>query len=100
MRGRRVLVQMAGLCLALMSLAACSGDDASTPAGSGDTSSPDGAAQALAEALASGDFAPVGFDSADPAAVTEEYATIVEGLEGLTPTVFLADVSEPVDDQG
>ena len=40
----------------------------------------------------------MGFSSADPAAVTEEYATVVEGLEDLTPTVTLADVSEPSGD--
>ena len=61
MRRRRVLVQLAGLSLALTSLTACTGDDASTPPESGDISSPDGAAQTLADALASGDFGDVGF---------------------------------------
>ena len=91
-------VQLTGLFLALTSLTACTGDEASTPPESGDTSSPDGAAQTLADALASGDFGDVGFTSADPAAVTDEYATVVEGLEDLTPTVTLADVSEPSGD--
>ena len=95
MRPRQVLVQLAGLSLALTSLTACSGDDARTPPQSGDISSPDGAAQTLADALASGDFGDVGFGSTEPTAVTEEYATIVEGLEDLTPTVILADLSEP-----
>ena len=95
MRRRPVLVQLAGLFLALTGLTACTGDDASRPPESGDISSPDGAARTLADALASGDFADVGFGSADPAAVTEEYAAVVEGLEDLTPTVTLADVSEP-----
>jgi hypothetical protein len=98
MRRRRVLVQMTGLFLALTSLTACTGDDASTPAESGDVSSPDGAAQTLADALASGDFGDVGFTTPDPAAVSEEYAAVVEGLEDLTPTVTLADVSEPSGD--
>ena len=98
MRLRRVLVNLAGLSLALTSLAACTGDDSGTPPESGDISSPDGAAQTLADALASGDFGDVGFTSADPAAVTEEYATVVEGLEDLTPTVTLADVSAPSGD--
>ena len=84
-----------GLFLALTSLTACTGDEASTPPESGDTSSPDAAAQTLADALVSGDFGDVAFTSDDPAAVTDEYATVVEGLEDLTPTVTLADVSEP-----
>ena len=43
-----------------------------------------------------GTSATSGSRSAAPAAVTEEYATVVEGLEDLTPTVTLADVSETV----
>jgi hypothetical protein len=72
MRRRRVLLQLAGLSLALTSLTACTGDDSSAPAESGDISSPDGAAQTLADALVSGDFGDVGFTSAAPAAVPEE----------------------------
>ena len=65
MRRRRVLVQLTGLFLALTSLTACTGDDASTPSESADTSSPDGAAQSLADGLVSGDFGDVGFTSTD-----------------------------------
>ena len=100
LRRRRVLVQLAGLSLALTSLTACSGDNAEHAAGERRHLLPDGAAQTLADALASGDFADVGFETADPAAVTEEYAAVVEGLEDLTPTVTLADVSEPSGDAG
>ena len=70
-------------------------------AGSGSDSGTalEAAAGSLADALASGDFSAVGFTSADPQAVGEEYAATVEGLEDLEPTVTVADVSEPSGEQ-
>ena len=78
MRRRRVLVQLAGLFVGSHEFDGAVGTTPSTPPESSDISLPDGAAQTMADALASGDFADVGFSSADPAAVTEEYAAVVE----------------------
>ncbi len=77
--------------------AACTGDDSSTPPGIGDVTTADGAAQALADGLASGEFADVAFAEADPAAVGEEYAKTIEGLGEVTPSVTVADVAEKAD---
>jgi cell division protein FtsI/penicillin-binding protein 2 len=94
MRVRRVVAVLTTVAV-VAATAACTGDDSSTPSGSGDVTSPDGAAQALADALVSGDFAAVGFTDSEPQAVAQEYAATVEGLEGLTPTVTVADVGSP-----
>ena len=91
MRVRRLAALLAAVAVVLTS--ACTGDSGSPP-GDGDTTSPDDAAQTLADALASGEFGEVGFTAADPAAVAQEYAAIIEGLEGLVPTVTVAEVSE------
>ena len=104
MFGRRVLVQLAALSLALSALVACTSDDSGDPRGGTGRGSNSGtpveaAAGALADALASGDFTAVGFTSADPQAVGEEYAATVEGLEELVPSVTVADVSEPSGEQ-
>ena len=97
MRVRRFLALLTALAV-VATTAACTGDDSSQPPDGGDITSPDGAAQTLADALASGDFGQVGFVAGEPADVTEEYAAVVEGLADLTPTVGLADVSEPSGD--
>ncbi len=94
MRVRRILVVAAAGLL----LTACTSDDSGgpdAPTGGADSGSPEAAAQAYADALASGDFADVAFaDGGDPATVGEEYAAIVAGLGKLTPTVSVADVAE------
>ncbi len=72
--------------------AACTGDGDEPE--SGDTTSADGAAITLADALASGEFEEVVFVDREPADVAEHYAATVEGMEGLAPTVTLADVSQ------
>ena len=97
MRVRRFLALLTAVAV-VATTAACTGDDSSQPPESGDITSPDAAAQTLADALASGDFGQVGFIAGEPADVTEEYAAVVEGLADLTPTVGLADVSEPSGD--
>src|SRR5689334_15740235 len=83
---------------ALLLVTGCTSDDSSGPgyvSGGEDGASPEAAAQVYADALASGDFADVSFvGGEDPAAVGEEYATIVNGLGELEPTVSVADVSE------
>jgi cell division protein FtsI/penicillin-binding protein 2 len=87
---RRSLVAV----LACLALTACTSDD--DPGDDDpDVPSPAVAAEALGAALASGDFSSVGFTSADPQAVTDEYAATVAGLGDLTPTVTLAGVSDP-----
>ena len=106
MRGRRVLVQLAALSVAICVVTACSGgaDDSDgsggdTGGGSDSATALEAAAEALGDALASGDFAAVGFTATDPQAVAEEYAATVEGLEELQPTVTVADVAEPSGEQ-
>ena len=79
--------------LACFALTACTSDDPGSD--EPDVPSPAAAAEALGAALASGDFGSVAFTSADPQAVTVEYAATVEGLGDLTPTVTLAGVSDP-----
>jgi hypothetical protein len=96
----RVGILLAALSLACAALTACTADDSANPTGGADAPSAEGAAQDLAEALATGDFTDVGFSSADPAAVGEEYAATVDGMQDLTPSVTLADVSEPSGDLG
>src|SRR5215218_6198400 len=95
MRVRRVVATAASVAVALTTVA-CTGDDSSSPAGEKpDTSAVQTSAATLAEGLATGDFAEVAFaDGGDPAAVGEEYATTVEGLGELTPTVDVAGVEE------
>ena len=95
MRVRRFLLVGAALLLT-----ACTSDESSgpgDPTAGADGGSPEAAAQELAGALVTGDFAGVAFDGNDPAAVGEEYATTVEGLGDITPTVTVADVTEPED---
>jgi cell division protein FtsI/penicillin-binding protein 2 len=109
MRRRRVPVQLAALSVvvsvvvSLVTACTSGGDDPDATAGTGGGSDSgtalEAAAGALADALASGDFAPVGFTGTDPRAVEEEYAATVEGLEDLEPTVTLADVAEPSGEQ-
>ncbi|MGZ4497528.1 MAG: penicillin-binding transpeptidase domain-containing protein [Nocardioides sp.] len=53
---------------------------------------PADAAGALADALGSGDFTDVGFVSSSPDAVKADYATLVQGLGPVTPTVSAGDV--------
>ena len=80
--------------LACLALTACTSDD--DPGGDEpDVPSPTAAAEALGSALASGDFSSVAFTSAEPQAVTDEYAATVAGLGDVTPTVTLAGVSDP-----
>ena len=92
MRVRRSVALLTAVAV-VSATAACTGDSSEQPQ-SGDTSSPDGAAQTLADALVSGDFAEVGFTDEDPAAVSEQYAATVEGMSDLVPTVTLADVAD------
>ena len=102
---RPALVHLAALSLTVAVLAACtSGDPDELRSGRQAAAATRGtaleaAAGSLADALTSGDFSAVGFTSADPQAVGEEYAATVEGLEDLEPTVTVADVSEPSGEQ-
>ncbi len=96
MRVRRLLALVCAVAVALTG-AACTGDS-SEPPPSGDTTSADAAAQTLADALVSGDFAQVGFSDQDQAAITEQYAATVEGMEGLAPSVTVAEVGDPQGD--
>jgi cell division protein FtsI/penicillin-binding protein 2 len=95
----RVGVLLAAVSLVLAALTACTAGDSGEPTGGDEAPSAEGAAQALADALTTGDFTDVGFTSAAPAAVGEEYAVTVDGMQDLTPSVTLADVSEPSGDQ-
>ncbi len=92
MRVRRLVALLTAVTL-VFGTSGCTGDSSESPE-PGDTTSAEGAAQTLADALVSGDFGEVRFTEQDPAVVTERYAAVVEGLEGLTPTVSVADVSE------
>jgi cell division protein FtsI/penicillin-binding protein 2 len=98
MRVRRLVALLVAVAVTA-STAACSGDS-SEPPEPGDTTSADGAAQTLADALASGDFAQVGVADGDPQAVADEYAATIEGMRDLVPTVTVADVSGPAEDGG
>jgi cell division protein FtsI/penicillin-binding protein 2 len=71
--------------------AACGGGD--KPAGP----DPADAAKAFATALVQDDFSTVAFDGSTPDAVTQEYDGIVAGLNGVTPTVAVGDVSTTSD---
>ncbi len=85
----RSLVSVVAAALFASSLVACSG--AEELAGS----DPDEAADALAAALASGDFGEVALAGEQTAAeVGADYAEVVEGMGGLTPTVRAGDVQE------
>ena len=96
---RPALVHLVALSLTVAVLTSCtSGDpDDCRPAESGgdEGTALEGGRRRLADALASGDFSDVAFTSADPQAVGEEYAAIVEGLEDLEPTVTVAEVADP-----
>jgi cell division protein FtsI/penicillin-binding protein 2 len=85
----RPLVSIAAAVLTASALTGCTGSD--EPAGP----DPDQAADALAAALASGDFADVAFaEDQTPTAVDADYAEVVDGLGDLTPTVTAGGVSD------
>jgi cell division protein FtsI/penicillin-binding protein 2 len=58
---------------------------------------PQDAAERLATALESGSFTGVGFDEDTPAAVTQAYAEVVDGLGDLQPSVSAGEVEESGD---
>ncbi|KQW47721.1 penicillin-binding protein [Nocardioides sp. Root1257] len=88
----RPLVSIAALVLFAGALAGCDAKDKVTGP------DPDKAADALAAALATGDFADVAFtDDQTPTAVGADYAEVVDGLGDLTPTVTAGGVEEDGD---
>jgi len=90
--GVRLLVSIAALALTATALAGCDAKDAVTGP------NPDKAADALAAALATGDFRDVAFtDDELPTAVDDDYAEVVDGLGDLTPTVSAGGVTEDGD---
>jgi hypothetical protein len=91
----RVGVPLTALALVLATLTGCTSDDSGGAPGQDAAASPDSAAETLAAALETGDFTHVGFTSADPAAVGDEYADTVEALGDLKPAVTVTDVTDP-----
>lgn len=81
----RLLIPAAALVLALT---AC--DPAETVSGP----DPQDAADALADALQSGDFSAVEFTVQTPDDVAKEYAEVVDGMNGLQPVVRAGEVDE------
>ena len=102
MRAPRVLLHVAAGALVVSGLAACTSSGSDESGGSGGAADAgtalESAATALGGALASGDFAQVGFVADDAQAVSDEYAATVEGLGELTPSVDLVEVSDPAGD--
>lgn len=87
------------LLLPLGLLAACDGGD---PGSESDPSAPDGTAAALADALVAGDLGPVPLVDDDGAVIeaataTDDYATVVDGMGELEPTVELGEVEQDGD---
>lgn len=86
----RLLVSIAAAVLSATALVGCDGaaDKVTGP-------DPDKAADTLAAALASGDFADVAFTGEDtPALVSADYAEVVDGMGDLEPTVTAGGVVE------
>src|ERR1700740_465716 len=92
---RRLVVRVAAVLLAVPALAGCTSSGSSGPGGQPDVSSPQDAAQALGEALSTGDFSGVGFLDNDPTTATKQYAPPVAGLGKITPDVSLGEVTTP-----
>lgn len=86
--GRRLSLATAALVLASAGLAGC---DAAEQVTGPD---PDEAAEALAEALASGDFGAVAFLEDTSEDVAAEYAKVVEGMGEVAPTVEATGADE------
>jgi cell division protein FtsI/penicillin-binding protein 2 len=78
----------------LLLVTACTGGDPD-PADAGEKA--DGTAAALVEGLAGGDLDGVTFTETSAADATADYETVVEGMDGLEPTVELGDVEEDGD---
>ncbi|GAA1777678.1 penicillin-binding transpeptidase domain-containing protein [Nocardioides hankookensis] len=88
----RPLVSIAAVVLVSSVLVGCDAKDKVTGP------DPDKAADALAAALATGDFADVALaDDQTPTAVDADYAEVVDGLGDLTPTVTAGGVEEDGD---
>ncbi|GAA4705991.1 penicillin-binding transpeptidase domain-containing protein [Nocardioides conyzicola] len=85
----RLLVSIAATVLSVTALVGCDGADKATGP------DPDKAADALASALESGDFADVAFTGEQtPDLVAADYAEVVDGMGDLEPTVTAGGVSE------
>ncbi len=85
---RVVLVTSVVLALGSGMLAGCDAADKVTGP------DPDGAAEALATGLASGDLSGVGFTETDPATAAEEREQVLEGMGEVTPTVGVTGIDE------
>jgi cell division protein FtsI/penicillin-binding protein 2 len=85
---RRVAVFITAVILGASALTAC------TSSGEDDKAGPDDAAAALANGLASGDFADVEFTVLTAGQVTADYKQAVEGMGEAKPTVGVADVED------